>query len=68
VVVAAPIAGRPGPYLAEWWAVTAVAALAALVGFGLGFAVGWLGGLVLTAAAVVALVALVLGTPAGRTA
>lgn len=64
VVVAAPVGSHPGPFLAEWWAVMAIAALACLIGFGLGFVVGWLGGLVLVAGAVTALVAVALGTPA----
>lgn len=65
VVLAAPVANSPGPYLDGWWAVTGIAALACLVGFGLGFVIGWLGGLLLVAGAVTALVALGLGTPAG---
>lgn len=64
VVLAAPVASRPGPHMDGWWAVCAVAALAALAGFGLGFVAGWLGGIVLTGAAVTALVAIALGTPA----
>lgn len=64
-VVAAPIAGCPGPYMANWWSVVAIAALACLIGFGLGFVVGWLGGLILVTGSVSALVAIGLGTPAG---
>lgn len=65
VVVAAPIAGRPGPVLNAWWTAVALAALACLIGFGIGFVIGWLGGLILAGGAVVALVTLALATPAG---
>lgn len=63
-VLAAPVAGRPGPFLREWWSAVALASLACLAGFGLGFAIGWLGGLILVAGAVAALVTLALATPA----
>lgn len=66
VVVAAPVADRPGPFLAEWWSAIALAALACLIGFGLGFAVAWPGGLILAGGAVTALVTLALAVPAGR--
>lgn len=65
VVVAAPVAGRPGPFLAEWWSAVALAALACLIGFGLGFVAAGPGGLVLVGGAVTALVTLALSAPAG---
>lgn len=63
IVVAAPDAAKPGPYLAEWWAVLAVAGIICLAGFGLSFALAGLGGILVAAAAVVALVAVGLGFP-----
>jgi len=56
--------GRQGfVILAEWWSVLAIAALATLIGFGLGFWLPALGGIVLTAGAVASLVAVFFGTP-----
>jgi len=66
VVLAAPEARRPGPVLADWWNPLALAALACLVGFGLGFWITALGGLILTAGAVTALTAVFLGARPGR--
>lgn len=63
VVIAAPAGRHPGPFMVEWWSVAAIGALACLIGFGLTFAVAWLGGIVLVAGAVAALVAIGLGTP-----
>ncbi len=56
--------GRQGlVILAEWWSVLAIAALATLIGFGLGFWLPALGGIVLTTGAVASLVAVFFGTP-----
>ncbi|MBK5231822.1 MAG: hypothetical protein JJE13_02420 [Thermoleophilia bacterium] len=63
VILAAPDARKPGPFLAEWWAVLAIAAVICLAGFGLSFVVGGLGGILAAAAAVIALVAVALGAP-----
>lgn len=63
VIVAAPAGRHPGPFMVEWWSVAAIGALACLIGFGLGFVLAWLGGLVLVAGAVTALVAIGLGSP-----
>ena len=35
VVLAAPAGRQPGPVMAEWWSVLALAALATLIGYGL---------------------------------
>jgi len=61
VIVAAPYAGSPGPYLAEWWNVLGIGALICLVGFGAGFLSDVLGGVLITAGAITALVAVGLG-------
>ncbi len=61
--VAAPAGRHPGPVMVEWWSVLAIAALATLVGFGLGFWLAALGGIVLTAGAVVSLAAVFFGAP-----
>ena len=66
VVIAAPEASDPGPYMVEWWAVLGFACLACLAGFGLGFAVEEAGNILLAAGGVTALVAAGLGFPAGR--
>jgi hypothetical protein len=63
VVVSAPAGRHPGPVMVEWWSVLAIAALAVLIGFGLGFWIAALGGIVLTSGAVVSLAAVVFGTP-----
>lgn len=63
VVLSAPAGNQPGPVMVEWWSVLAIAALAVLCGFGLGFWLAAPGGLLLTAGAVTALVAVFLGTP-----
>jgi len=63
VVVSAPAGRHPGPVMVEWWSVLAVAALAALIGFGLGFWLSALGGVVLTAGAVTSLAAVFFGAP-----
>lgn len=64
VVLSAPAGRFPGPVMSEWWSVLAFAALAVLCGFGLGFWLSGLGGVVLTAGAVAALTAVFFGTPA----
>ena len=63
VIVAAPDARKPGPYLAEWWAVMAAGGLLCVAGYGLSFASEGLGGILAAIGAVVALVAVVLGSP-----
>lgn len=63
VVVSAPAGRHPGPFMVEWWSVLAVAALAVLGGFGLGFWLPAAGGVILTAGAVISLVAVFFGTP-----
>lgn len=63
VVIAAPAGRHPGPFMVEWWSVSAVGALACLIGFGLTFVLAWLGGLILVAGAVAALVSVGLGSP-----
>ncbi|MBN8866830.1 MAG: hypothetical protein J0H98_04700 [Solirubrobacterales bacterium] len=62
-VVSAPAGGHSGPVMVEWWSVLALAALAALIGFGLGFWLAALGGVVLTVGAVASLAAVFFGTP-----
>lgn len=64
VIVSAPAGRFPGPVMAEWWSVLGVAALVVLCGFGLGFWLSGLGGVVLTAGAISALAAVFFGTPA----
>jgi hypothetical protein len=63
VVVSAPAGRYPGPVMVEWWSVLAIAALAVLIGFGLAFWLAALGGVILTAGAVVSLAAVFFGTP-----
>lgn len=63
VVISAPAGGDPGPVLSDWWSPLAVAALVALAGFGLGFWLPGLGGIVLTGGAVVALASVCFGSP-----
>ncbi|MDQ2622609.1 MAG: hypothetical protein M3Y45_06170 [Actinomycetota bacterium] len=63
VVIAAPAGRHPGPHMVEWWSVAAIGALACLVGFGLTFVVAWLGGVILVAGAVAALISVGLGSP-----
>lgn len=63
VVVAAPAGRYPGPVMVEWWSILAISALAVLIGFGLAFWLPALGGVVLTAGAVVSLAAVFFGTP-----
>ena len=65
VVLSAPAGRHPGPFMVEWWTVLALGALAVLIGFGLGFWLTAIGGLVLAAGAVTALVAVFFGTPGG---
>jgi len=62
-IVAAPAGRHPGPFMVEWWSVLAISALVVLIGFGLGFWISALGGVVLTIGAVVALAAVFFGTP-----
>ena len=50
--------------MVDWWSVLAISALAVLAGFGLGFWIAALGGIVLTAGAITALAAVFFGTPA----
>lgn len=61
VIVSAPYASTPGPFLAEWWSVLGIGALICLVGFGVSFLVGVLGGVLITVGAITALVAVGLG-------
>jgi len=61
VIIAAPYAGNPGPFLADWWNVLAIGALICLVGFGIGFLAGVVGGVLITIGAITALVAVGLG-------
>ena len=61
VIIAAPYASIPGPYLRDWWSVLGVAALVCLVGFGVWFASEVAGGVLITVGAVAALVAVGLG-------
>ncbi len=63
VVVSAPAGRHPGPFMVEWWSVAAIGALACLIGFGLTFVIAWLGGMILVAGAVAALVSVGLGSP-----
>lgn len=63
VIVAAPDARRPGPYLAEWWVVLATGGVICVAGYGLSFVSAGLGGILAAAGAVIALVAVVLGSP-----
>ena len=66
VVLSAPAGGQPGPVLTDWWSVLALAALATLIGFGLSFCLTAPGGVILSAGAIVSLVAVFFGTPARR--
>ena len=66
VVLSAPAGGQPGPVLTDWWSVLALAALATLIGFGLSFWLTAPGGVILSAGAIVSLVAVFFGTPARR--
>ncbi len=63
VILAAPAGRFPGPVMVEWWSLLAISALAVLAGFGLGFWLTALGGVILTAGAITALVAVFFGTP-----
>lgn len=63
IVLAAPEAGRSGPYLDHWWTLMAAAALVCLTGFALEFVVPVFGGVMLTVGGVTALVAVGLGAP-----
>jgi len=63
IVVAAPDARKPGPYLAEWWVVLAAGGLICVTGYGLSFASDGIGGILAALGAVVALVAVALGAP-----
>jgi hypothetical protein len=63
VILSAPAGNHPGPLLVEWWSVLAIGALAVLIGFGLGFWLTALGGIVLTAGSVAALAAVFFGAP-----
>lgn len=62
-VLSAPAGQVPGPVLADWWSMLAIASLATLIGFGLGFWLPAAGGVVLTAGAVTALAAVFFGSP-----
>lgn len=62
VIISAPHARQPGPFLVEWWTVLAVATMVCLVGFALGFAVD-AAGIVSAAGAIAALIAVGLGSP-----
>ena len=53
VVLAAPAGRHPGPVMVEWWSILAIAALIALIGYGLAFWLPSLGGVILTIGAVV---------------
>ncbi len=64
VVLSAPAGGQPGPVIADWWSVLAIAALATLIGFGLAFWLPAPGGIILTAGAITSLAAVFFGTPA----
>ncbi|HMY25347.1 MAG TPA: hypothetical protein PLB47_03915 [Solirubrobacterales bacterium] len=64
VVLAAPAGRQPGPVMAEWWSVLALAALATLIGYGLAFWLPAPGGVLLTIGAVTSLAAVFFGTPA----
>ncbi len=66
VVLSAPAGGFPGPVMNDWWSLLALAALAALIGFGLSFWLAGPGGVILTAGAVVSLTAVFFGTPVRR--
>lgn len=66
VVLSAPAGGYPGPVMNDWWSVLALAALATLIGFGLSFWLTAPGGVILSAGAVVSLVAVFFGTPVRR--
>lgn len=63
VVLSAPAGRQPGPVMVEWWSILAIAALAVLIGFGLGFWIPALGGVILTTGAVTSLAAVFFGTP-----
>ncbi|MGK2932274.1 MAG: hypothetical protein ACSLFD_05840 [Solirubrobacterales bacterium] len=63
IIVAAPDARKPGPYLAEWWVVLASAGVLCLAGYGLSFVATGLGGILAAIAAVTSLVAVALGSP-----
>ena len=63
IIVAAPDARKPGPYLAEWWVLLAGAGVLCLAGYGLSFVATGLGGILAAVAAVISLVAVALGSP-----
>lgn len=63
VVLSAPAGSHPGPLMVEWWSLLAIAAIVVLAGFGLGFWLSAVGGIVLTAGSVAALTAVFFGTP-----
>lgn len=63
VILSAPAGRHPGPLMVEWWSLLAVAAIVVLAGFGLGFWISALGGVVLTLGSLAALVAVFFGTP-----
>jgi len=64
VIISAPYASEPGPYLHDWWSVLGVAALICLVGIGVWFVAEVPGGVLMTLGAVTALVAVGLGAQA----
>jgi hypothetical protein len=68
IILAAPEAGHGGPYLEHWWNFMAVAALVCLTGFALEFVIPVIGGVLLSAGGVTALVAAGLGAPPRRAA
>jgi hypothetical protein len=63
VILSAPAGNHPGPLMVDWWSVLAIGALAALIGFGLGFWLPAVGGIVLAAGSVAALAAVFFGAP-----
>ena len=66
VIIAAPYASEPGPYLRDWWTVLGIAAVVCLVGIGLWFVSEPVGGLVMAGGAIGALVAAALGSRFGE--
>ncbi len=63
VVVAAPYARMSGPFLDEWWMTLAALTLVCLCGFAAELFLPFVGGVLLTAGGVAALVVLGLSTP-----
>jgi hypothetical protein len=63
IIISAPEARHPGPYLEQWWTFMGVAALVCLTGFALELFVPVVGGVMLTVGGIAALVAAGLGSP-----